>query len=170
MGFAGDGFSANPDWRSTGAIATVYGNWIGQISVLLRTKSWSFARFLLRRCTCVRAAGSLLIRLIVAIVLSGVIFSAAHLGSGLFKADLSGFELLTGLAQTFIYGLASAWIYLRTLNPFVAAAFHALSNYLEPAYYSAHDMFPNETWFAYLITAIAFGAVWPLFQRPAKLE
>ncbi len=68
----------------------------------------------------------------------------------------------------FANGLAFAWIYLRTLNAFVAAAFHALSNYPQPVYYSARDLFPNETWFAYLLAAVNIWRPFPLFQRQVR--
>ncbi len=109
-----------------------------------------------------------IVRLIGAVVLSQAFFASIHIGTRVFKGHLGRFELFVSLLEVFAYGLAFAWIYLRTLNAFVAAAFHALSNYPQPIYYSARDLFSNETWFAYLLAAVIFGILFPIFQRQVR--
>lgn len=165
MGVAGSGFALNLTWRSPTGLGVAAGNLMGQILGNAPYEELVFRAFLIPQVYLRWPSSSSAIRLVGALVVSQAFFGLTHVGTRVFKGHLDGLELFVSLVQVSVYGLAFAWIYLRTLNPFVAAAFHALSNYPEPIYYSARDLFPNETWLAYLLAAICFGALFPLLQR-----
>lgn len=165
MGSAGAGFASNPSWGSAAGVYGALGDWIGQIIGNAPYEELVFRAFLIPQIYLRWPARPVLVRLICAVVLSQAFFATAHIGTRVFKGQLSGIDLFVSLLWVFALGLAFAWIYLRTLNPFVAAAFHALSNYPEPIYYSARELFPNETRIAYLLAAVIFGALFPLFHR-----
>ena len=163
MGFAGAGFTLNAAWSSASRIDGAVTDWVGQIFGNAPYEELVFRAFLIPQLYLRLPGRSVLIRLIGAVVLSQFFFATAHLGTRVFKGHLGGFELFVSLSKVFANGLGFAWIYLRTLNPFVASAFHALSNFPQPIYYSSRDLFPNETWLAQLLVAILFGALFPLF-------
>ena len=165
MGVAGAGFAFNSSWSSASGIERVTSEWFGQIFGNAPYEELVFRAFLIPQ-TYMRMPGrSVLARLIGAILVSQVFFAAAHIGTRVFKAHLGGAELFVSLARVFVLGVAFAWIYLRTLNPFVASAFHAISNFPQPLYYSSRVHFSNDTWLAYLLVALVFGAAFPLFER-----
>jgi membrane protease YdiL (CAAX protease family) len=170
MGITGSGFALNRSWRSAGGIEDAVGNLMGQVLGNAPYEELVFRAFLIPQIYLRWPNSSSVIRLVAAVAISQVFFGFAHVGTRLFKGHLDGLELFVSLLQVTVYGLAFSWIYLRTLNPFVVAAFHALSNYPEPIYYSARDLFPNETWLAYLLVAICFGALFPRLQRRAPSE
>ncbi len=155
----------NPAWGSAAGAYGALGDWVGQIFGNAPYEELVFRAFWIPQIYLRWPSRFVLVRLICAVVLSQAFFATIHIGTRVFKGHLGGIELFVNLLEVFLNGLAFAWIYLRTLNPFVAAAFHALSNYPQPIYYSARDVFPNETWFAYLLAAVIFGALFPLFQR-----
>ena len=165
MGVADASLTFNSNWSSVSGIDRISSDWVGQIFGNAPYEELVFRAFLIPQLYLRLPGRSVLIRLIGAIVLSQVFFAMCHIGTRVFKSHLGGFELGVNLAQVFGSGLAFAWIYMRTLNPFVASAFHALSNYSHPVYFANREYFPNETWLVNLAVAVAFGAAFPRIER-----
>lgn len=165
MGFGGAHLAFNSAWNSGPGIDGILSDWVGQIFGNAPYEELLFRAFLIPQIYSRLPGGSVFIRIVAAVILSQVFFATCHIGTRVFKGHLEGVELFVSLLKVFASGLAFAWIYLRTLNPFVVSAFHALWNFPQPIYYPDRDLFPNETWLAYLLVAIFFGASFPRFQR-----
>lgn len=135
MGSVGARLAFNSGWNSGPGIDGIFSDWVGEIFENAPYEALLFRAFSIPQMYLRLPGRSVLI-------LRNFFFATCHIGTRVFKAHLEGVELFVSLLKVFASGLAFAWCSLRTLDPFVASAFHALLNVPQPIYYPGRDLAP----------------------------
>lgn len=119
-------------WSDPGVLATL--RWTAVM--FLATALWeevAFRGFLLPQLY-LKIAGHRWLRLWGALILSQIIFAAAHAPAHIMLRDLSGGPLLQMLLLQGFAGLLLGLLYLRTRNLWIAVGIHGLANAPTPAF------------------------------------
>jgi len=119
----------------------------------------SFRGFLLPQIY-LNSRGTETVRLVMAVLLSAVMFALVHLPNRLILHDLGGRVLLLDMAQLTAGGIFFAVAYLRTRNLWVVGGLHALDNAPTPLFESTFHPVG-----VYLVLAALLLLGWPLIEQ-----